>query len=96
VIRDTDELFEVEQPNLFRDPLEDAARASRLLSRLPLSKRSVALYHEGLVTEWEKQAEQAIHDARIRAGGLPFSPIDEAWDAALFLPRRLGLLKAAL
>lgn len=91
----SDELFEVERPNLFRDTLEDASNASRLLARLHRpSGESVVLVAQAAHGR-ETEFDRALQGAVARNDGLPLSPIDDAWDAALRLPRRIRLMREA-
>jgi hypothetical protein len=91
----SDELFEVERPNLFRDTLEDASSASCLLAQLHIPSGESVVLAAQAVNGRETEFDRALHDAVARNDGLPLSPIDEAWDAALRLPRRVRLMREA-
>ncbi|WVQ75014.1 hypothetical protein IAR50_004622 [Cryptococcus sp. DSM 104548] len=75
-IANNDVLFEVEPPNIFRDPLVDVAYASRLLSSLGARRSDV---NDSLSTALSKTSLATSACA---------SPIDDAWEARKSAIRR--------
>ena len=83
-----DVLFEVEPPNLYRNPLDDASRAAGILAAIPVNDiPEVVLVR---INELRSSALAALAQAR------QSSPIDDAWEASRCLKRRVDILNVVL
>lgn len=82
-------LFEVEQSNLFRDPLVDAEHASILLAKHSFSAASSGP-QRAVIEALQHKAENILATAR------DFAPIDDAWESRRVLLQRLEIQRSAL
>ena len=83
-----DALFEVEPPNLYRNPLDDASRAADILTAIPVK----GLPEVVLVRANELRSRVLAALAQARQS----SPIDDAWEASRCLQRRVDILNVVL
>lgn len=85
----TDALFEIEPTNLYRDSVDDAGHAAKLLSRLEIPDRLLG-HRRASIYALLARAETAL--ARFTS----ISPIDDAWESRRVLYRRMEIQRVAL
>ncbi|ORY34822.1 putative death-receptor fusion protein-domain-containing protein [Naematelia encephala] len=77
----TDVLFEVEPPNLFRDPLADASFAAFLLRN---QAKDISVERQGILEKLDRQAESVADKPKS-------SPIEDAFEARRVLSERIAI-----